>query len=178
MEFHILYGDRWQEPTHIYPQTETVAAGALLPKIVPGTRLHLGDRTGNWVSSLILVGAAIYSCRISEYERAELANPFAAWNTGMIDVTRTTTLSFIVSGGLRSRVSWSGTGMRSNVRVVRGHLSGVWLHSYRRGVASRIAPNWSDCNWSYIRSTGGSCWYITTQHEYSGHISIGDRSSL
>ena len=31
-----------QEPTHIYPQTPTIASAAHLPRFWPATRLHLG----------------------------------------------------------------------------------------------------------------------------------------
>jgi ABC-type uncharacterized transport system permease subunit len=87
-----------QEPTHIYPQTETIAAGGQLPTIVAGTRLHLGI--------ILAIVLAILLWWVLRYTaagfrvRASGANPFAAWSAGMIDVTRTTTLSFVVSGGL------------------------------------------------------------------------------
>jgi len=87
-----------QEPTHIYPQTETIAEGGQLPRIVAGTRLHWGI--------VLAIGLAVLLWWILRYTaagfrvRASGSNPFAAWSAGLIDVTRTTTLAFIVSGGL------------------------------------------------------------------------------
>jgi ABC-type uncharacterized transport system permease subunit len=87
-----------QEPTHVYPQTETIASGAQLPRILPGTRLHLGF--------IVVVGIAIVlwwvfrATAVGFRFRASGTNPFAARSAGMIDVTRVTTMAFLVSGAL------------------------------------------------------------------------------
>lgn len=87
-----------QEPTHVYPQTSSIAEGARMAALVPGTRLHWGFvlalllATGTWwVMRSTVVGFRV---------RATGANPFAARSAGSIDVTRAATGAFIVSGAL------------------------------------------------------------------------------
>jgi len=87
-----------QEPTHVYPQTETIVSGAQLPRMISGTRLHLGF--------IIAVGAAIvlwwvFRATAAGFRlQASGTNPFAARSAGMIDVTHVTTMAFLVSGAL------------------------------------------------------------------------------
>lgn len=87
-----------QEPTHIYPQTETLPASAQLPTLFPGTRLHLGFvlalafAVGIWW----LFRATAVGFRL----RAGGANPFAARSAGVINVARTATLAFVLSGAI------------------------------------------------------------------------------
>lgn len=87
-----------QEPTHIYPQTETFAAAAQLPRIGSGTRLHVGFLIACtaclacwWVLRHTAAGFRV---------RAAGANPDAARTAGRIDVERVTTRAFVVSGAL------------------------------------------------------------------------------
>jgi simple sugar transport system permease protein len=87
-----------QEPTHIYPQTSSIALTAHLPRFGSGTRLHLG------------FGIALAACLIAWWMmrftaagfrlRAAGANPSAARSAGLIDVERVTMRAFLVSGGL------------------------------------------------------------------------------
>jgi general nucleoside transport system permease protein len=87
-----------QEPTHIYPQTATIASGAQLPRLIAGTRLHLGF--------VLAVGVAVVlwwifqATAIGFRWRVSGANPFAARSAGLIDVSRVTTMAFLVSGAL------------------------------------------------------------------------------
>jgi simple sugar transport system permease protein len=87
-----------QEPTHIYPQTETLSFAARLPVLVPETRLHLGFALAigfalflSWMFKRTAFGFRI---------RATGASPLAAFTAGRIDVTRTTFLVFLLSGAL------------------------------------------------------------------------------
>jgi simple sugar transport system permease protein len=87
-----------QEPTRIYPQTETFAAAAQLPRIATGTRLHVG---------FFIACAACLACwwimrntAAGFRVRAAGANPDAARTAGRIDVERVTTRAFVMSGAL------------------------------------------------------------------------------
>lgn len=87
-----------QEPTHIYPQTETLSSAARLPVLVPGTRLHFGFALAigfalffSWMFKRTAFGFRI---------RATGASPLAAYTAGKIDVPRTTYLVFLLSGAL------------------------------------------------------------------------------
>ena len=87
-----------QEPTHIYPQSETLDAAVRLPRLLPGMRLHLGA-----VIALAVAPLLWWSLRRTAAGfriRAVGANPDAARSAGVIDVERTRTGAFIVSGAL------------------------------------------------------------------------------
>ncbi|HET7458914.1 MAG TPA: ABC transporter permease [Gemmatimonadaceae bacterium] len=87
-----------QEPTRIYPQTSSVAPAAQLPHIVPGTRLHAGFAIA--VVAAALLWWAMRATAAGFRLRVVGANPHAAASAGMIDVARTTTRAFLVSGAL------------------------------------------------------------------------------
>jgi general nucleoside transport system permease protein len=87
-----------QEPTRVYPQTDSIAAGAQMPILVAGTRLHWG-----FIIALVLAVAAWWVMKFSAAGfriRASGVNPFAARSAGLIDVPRVTTNAFIVSGAI------------------------------------------------------------------------------
>lgn len=87
-----------QEPTHIYPQTESLSEAARLPVILPGTRLHAGI--------LIAVGVAILlfwvfrETAVGFRIRASGAGPRAAESAGMVDVSRLSWRVFLWSGAI------------------------------------------------------------------------------
>ena len=87
-----------QEPLHIYPQSETIAVAARLPRILPASRLHAGF--------LLAIAAAFTAWWVLRFTaagfrlRAVGANADAARVAGEIDVGRTTGRAFIVSGAL------------------------------------------------------------------------------
>lgn len=87
-----------QEPTRIYPQTESLPALAQLPQLVPGTRLHAGFALAvvmaiglSWMLRKTAIGFRI---------RATGASPLAARIAGKIDIDRTSFSVFLVSGAL------------------------------------------------------------------------------
>jgi simple sugar transport system permease protein len=87
-----------QEPTRVYPQSATLPALARLPTLVPGTRLHWG-----FVLALAAAGIAWWVLRATASGfrlRVVGQNPDAARVAGEIDVARTTTRVFLVSGAL------------------------------------------------------------------------------
>jgi simple sugar transport system permease protein len=87
-----------QEPTHVYPQTASVAPAAELPHIVPGTRLHAGFAIA--VAAAALLWWAMRATAGGFRLRASGASPHAAASAGLIDVARTTSRAFLLSGAL------------------------------------------------------------------------------
>ena len=104
LNFVALYGVGYlvrgplQEPLRIYPQSPTLEAGARLPMLVPGTRLHVG-----FALAVICAAAAWWVLRATAAGfrlRATGLNPFAAASAGGVRVARTTAAAFLVSGAL------------------------------------------------------------------------------
>lgn len=98
-----------QEPTHIYPQSETIPTFAQLPRIIPGTRLHIGFLVA------VVLGVALWWFIMHTAAgfrlRATGANPIAAWSVGKIDTGSVTAKAFLMSGaiaGLAGGVELSG----------------------------------------------------------------------
>jgi len=98
-----------QEPTHIYPQTESIVAAARLPRLFAGTRLHLGF--------LLACMACLLTWWVIRYTaggfrlRAVGANPAAAQSAGRIDVNSVVMRAFLFSGamaGLAGAIEVSG----------------------------------------------------------------------
>jgi general nucleoside transport system permease protein len=87
-----------QEPTRIYPQTESLQPIARLPQLIPGTRLHFGFL----IALLLAIALAWIFTRtaIGFRIRAVGASPVAALLAGRINVSRTSTLVFLLSGAL------------------------------------------------------------------------------
>lgn len=87
-----------QEPTRVYPQTESLPASAHLPVLFPGTRLHAG-----FALALVLAVALSWLLRktaVGFRIRATGASPLAASITGRIDISKTSFRVFLVSGAL------------------------------------------------------------------------------
>ena len=86
-----------QEPTHAYPQSQTIDAAARLPRF-PGTRLHLG--VGIALAAAVALGILMRRHAWGFRVRVVGANPRAAASAGLIDVPRVTLEVFLVSGAL------------------------------------------------------------------------------
>jgi simple sugar transport system permease protein len=87
-----------QEPLHIYPQSSSLPAGVHMPHLWAATRLHWG-----FVLAVMLIPVAwwILSRTVAGFElRVVGANPWAAFTTGRIEVSRVSTAAFLVSGAL------------------------------------------------------------------------------
>jgi simple sugar transport system permease protein len=87
-----------QEPTHIYPQTSTIAAALQLARLPGAGRLHIGLV----IALLILVSCGWFFRRTASGFRllAVGESPTAAESAGGIDVRRVTQRAFIASGAL------------------------------------------------------------------------------
>jgi len=104
LNFVALYGVGWlvrgplQEPTHVYPQSVTLAPGARLPLLVPNSRLHAG-----LALALVAAAALWWTLRATAAGfrlRVVGLSPAAATSAGLIDVPRVTTRAFLTSGAL------------------------------------------------------------------------------
>jgi simple sugar transport system permease protein len=87
-----------QEPLHIYPQSSTIEAAARLPRILPGSRLHVG-----FLVAIVVAMVAWWTVRFTAAGfrlRAIGANPDAARIAGEIDVARAAASAFVVSGAI------------------------------------------------------------------------------
>jgi simple sugar transport system permease protein len=98
-----------QEPLHIYPQTETIPAAAQLPKLVPGSRLHVGFALA--VMLAVALWWVLHWTAAGFRLRVSGASPRAAASAARIDVAHTTSAAFLASGalaGLAGAVEVSG----------------------------------------------------------------------
>ncbi len=88
----------FQSPTAAFPQSANVPAAAILPVLVPGTRLHLGI-----IIALVIVFPLVYflvqKTTLGYKLRVVGENPEAA-RYGGINVKRTILLALMLSGGL------------------------------------------------------------------------------
>lgn len=87
-----------QEPLGIYPQSAPLVEGARLPRIVPGTRLHLGFALALVVAPLLWWW--LRSTAAGFRLRAVGAGPDAAGIVGRIDAARVAGMAFLAGGGL------------------------------------------------------------------------------
>jgi simple sugar transport system permease protein len=87
-----------QEPTRIYPQTETFPTFSRLPILIPGTRLHSGFA----LAIVLAVALAWVLSRTSTGFRIKAVggSPRAAESAGQIDVAKTSFNVFLLSGAI------------------------------------------------------------------------------
>jgi general nucleoside transport system permease protein len=86
-----------QEPTHIYPQTETLPSAFNMPRLF-ATRLHAGFLLA--LIAALIAGWVVRATAPGFRLRAVGANPFAAASAGLIDAQATMSRAFLVSGAL------------------------------------------------------------------------------
>lgn len=87
-----------QEPTRIYPQTQTFPPSARIPLLVPETRLHMGFALA--VVLALVLGWVFRQTVFGFKVRATGASPAAARIAGLIDTDRTSMAVFLISGAL------------------------------------------------------------------------------
>jgi simple sugar transport system permease protein len=87
-----------QEPTRIYPQTESLPASAHLPILLPGTRLHAGFALA--ILMALILSWMLKKTAIGFRIRATGASPLAARVTGRININRSSFNVFLASGAL------------------------------------------------------------------------------
>lgn len=86
------------DPSGVFPQSPSLARETWLPRIVAGSRLHLG-----FAIAALACGAAWYARKhLASGFRLRLvgANPQAAWISGGVNVNRVTVGAFLTSGAI------------------------------------------------------------------------------
>jgi simple sugar transport system permease protein len=87
-----------QESRGVFPQTDAISAGARLPLLVAGTRLHAGFALA--VGAALALWAWLRWTRAGFALRSVGASPEAARIAGRVDVGRVTAAAFLSSGAL------------------------------------------------------------------------------
>lgn len=87
-----------QEPTHIYPQSATIAASAQLPKLIDGARMHLGLPIA--LALALLLGVLLWKSRWGFRLRAVGAGATAAQISGGIAASSVLASALLWSGAL------------------------------------------------------------------------------
>jgi simple sugar transport system permease protein len=98
-----------QESRGVFPQTDQIVAAARLPRLLPGTRLHIGFAIA--IALVIMLTFVVRRTRFGFHLRAVGASPAAAAVSGRIDTSRVIVVSFLASGaiaGLAGGVEISG----------------------------------------------------------------------
>ena len=143
-----------QEPTHIYPQTASIAHAARLPRFGATTRLHLG-----FVIAVLACLAGWWMIRYTAGGfrlRVVGANPHAARSAGQIDVERVCDAR--ISDEWRARRSRRGDrGLRRDLCAVREHLARVRIHGNRRRAARAVERRGGDRDGHSVRRARGGC---------------------
>jgi simple sugar transport system permease protein len=86
------------DPAGVYPQSPSLPSSMWLPKLIPGSRLHVGF-------AIAVVGCVVawyFLTHMASGFRVRLvgANPTAAWIAGAVRVNRVTVGAFLVSGAI------------------------------------------------------------------------------
>lgn len=87
-----------QEARGVFPQTDALVEAARLPRLIPGTRLHVG-----FLVAIVLAGALhvlLRRSRVGFQIRAVGASPAAAEIAGRMPIGRIVLMSFLGSGAL------------------------------------------------------------------------------
>ena len=87
-----------QESSHTYPQTAELSSAWHLPRLVPGSRLHLGFALA--IAAALVASWVLRTTAGGFRARAVGANPRAAASAGRIDVASVATRVLVVSGAL------------------------------------------------------------------------------
>lgn len=98
-----------REARGVFPQTDPIGVAARLPRLLPGTRLHVGFAIA--IVLAVVVALVVRGTRFGFQLRAVGASPTAAAISGRIDATRILVIAFLASGamaGLAGGVEVSG----------------------------------------------------------------------
>ncbi|WKW10784.1 ABC transporter permease [Pseudogemmatithrix spongiicola] len=128
-----------QEPTRVYPMSESFAAAARWPFLVPGQRLHLGFALGLLAAGMLwfVLRHTAAGFRI----RAVGAGPRAAASAGAVDVSRVTARAFIASGALAGLAGASEVG-GVTWALYEGISPGYGYTAIAVALLARLDPRW------------------------------------
>ena len=128
-----------QEPTRIYPQSAEIAHAAQWPFLIPGQRLHLGFALG--LLACVIAWVVLTRTATGFRIRAVGASPSAATSAGGIDVARTVTRVFLVSGacaGLAGAAEVGGV----TWALYEGISPGYGYTAIAVALLARLHPGW------------------------------------
>ena len=128
-----------QEPTRIYPQSAEIAHAAQWPFLIPGQRLHLGFVLG--LLACVIAWVVLTRTATGFRIRAVGASPSAATSAGGIDVARTVTRVFLVSGacaGLAGAAEVGGV----TWALYEGISPGYGYTAIAVALLARLHPGW------------------------------------
>ncbi|MGA1308670.1 MAG: ABC transporter permease [Gemmatimonadaceae bacterium] len=128
-----------QEPTRIYPQSAEIPHAAQWPFLIPGQRLHLGFVLG--LLACVIAWVVLTRTTTGFRIRAVGASPSAATSAGGIDVARTVTRVFLVSGacaGLAGAAEVGGV----TWALYEGISPGYGYTAIAVALLARLHPGW------------------------------------
>lgn len=125
-----------REASGIYPQTDPIGAGAYLPVILPGTRLHLGFLVA--LGCAFLVWLVLWKTPLGFELRAVGYNPAAAEYAG-VDIRRKMALALAISGALAAIAGFSEVGGIHH-RLLDNFSRGVGFDGIAVALLGRATP--------------------------------------
>jgi simple sugar transport system permease protein len=127
-----------QEPTHIYPQSASIAASARLP-LLPGTRLHLGFALA--IALAIVLWWLFNRTRWGFELLAVGEGPRAARITGRIKVGRMIAVSLLASGAIAGLAGATEVGGVSYA-LYQNLSPGYGFTAIAVALLARLKPMW------------------------------------
>lgn len=128
-----------QEPTRVYPMSESFADAARWPFLVPGQRLHLGFALG--LAAAAVLWFVLTRTALGFRIRAVGAGPRAAESAGRLSAARVTAQAFVASGVLAGLAGASEVG-GVTWALYEGISPGYGYTAIAVALLARLDPRW------------------------------------
>jgi simple sugar transport system permease protein len=128
-----------QEPTRVYPMSESFASAARWPFLVPGQRLHLGFALG--LAAALALWFVLARTALGFRIRAVGAGAHAAESAGRISTARVTAQTFVASGVLAGLAGASEVG-GVTWALYEGLSPGYGYTAIAVALLARLDPRW------------------------------------
>lgn len=128
-----------QEPTRVYPMSESFADAARWPFLVPGQRLHLGFALG--LAAAVLLWFVLTRTALGFRIRAVGAGARAAESAGRLSAARVTAQAFVASGVLAGVAGASEVG-GVTWALYEGISPGYGYTAIAVALLARLDPRW------------------------------------
>lgn len=128
-----------QEPTRVYPMSESFVEAARWPFLVPGQRLHLGFALG--LAAAAVLWFVLTRTALGFRIRAVGAGAAAAESAGRVSVARVTTQAFVASGVLAGLAGASEVG-GVTWALYEGISPGYGYTAIAVALLARLDPRW------------------------------------
>lgn len=128
-----------QEPTRVYPMSESFAEAARWPFLVPGQRLHLGFALG--LAAAVLLWFVLTRTALGFRIRAVGAGARAAESAGRLSAARVTAQAFVASGVLAGLAGASEVG-GVTWALYEGISPGYGYTAIAVALLARLDPRW------------------------------------